>query len=71
MEPMEGAGDRKDAETLLAHTGWMRSLALSLVRDPSSADDLVTDTLVAAIERQQVVDKSLGGWAFPSRPSLT
>lgn len=33
-------------ETLLAHAGWMRALALGLVRDPSAADDAALATLL-------------------------
>ena len=39
-----------DLKTLLENTAWVRALARSLVADPHTADDLVQDTLVAAIE---------------------
>jgi RNA polymerase sigma-70 factor (ECF subfamily) len=59
---MEAARPPKDAEALLAHTGWMRSLASSLVRDPLQADDLVQDAFVAAIERRERAPENLRGW---------
>lgn len=36
-------------EALLAHAGWMRALALGLVRDGHAADDVVQDAAPAAI----------------------
>jgi DNA-directed RNA polymerase specialized sigma24 family protein len=39
-----------DTEALLAHAGWVRGLALQLVRDAAEAEDLAQDTLVAALE---------------------
>ncbi len=41
-----------NADSLLAELDWIRSLALQLVRDVAKADDLVQETLVAALERQ-------------------
>src|SRR5215510_10676726 len=40
-----------EIEELLSHAGWLRRLAGSLVRDDSSADDLVQNTWVAAMRR--------------------
>src|SRR5687768_9742589 len=40
-----------DAETLLAQAGWVRALALRLVHEESGADDVLQDTLTAALER--------------------
>ncbi len=40
-------------DELLAHAGWIQSLARSLVRDPATADDLVQDTWVAAMRGQR------------------
>ncbi len=45
-----------DLKTLLENTAWVRALARSLVADPHAADDLVQDTLVAAIEHPPVVE---------------
>jgi RNA polymerase sigma-70 factor (ECF subfamily) len=36
-------------DELLAHAGWVRELALALVGDAASADDLVQDTWIAAM----------------------
>src|SRR5205814_10341316 len=36
-------------EELLAHAGWVRALARELVRDASTADDLVQETWLAAL----------------------
>jgi len=60
--PGQTADRRRDAEALLAPTGWMRSLALQLARDPAGADDLVQDTLVAALERRAAPGPGLGAW---------
>lgn len=38
-------------EELLAHTGWIRALARSLVVDPQAADDIAQDTMLTALER--------------------
>ena len=38
-----------ESEALLIHAGWVRRLALALVRDPAEADDLVQDTWLAAV----------------------
>jgi RNA polymerase sigma-70 factor (ECF subfamily) len=53
------APDRRDPEVLLAHAGWIRALARSLVRDASAADDLVQDTWLAAFEHPLRSDGSL------------
>jgi RNA polymerase sigma-70 factor (ECF subfamily) len=39
-----------DPELLLREHAWLRRLAYSLAADPGSADDLVQDTWVAALE---------------------
>ena len=41
-------------DDLLAHAGWVRGLALSLVRDPGAADDLVQETWLAAMRRKEI-----------------
>ncbi|MCZ6598622.1 MAG: sigma-70 family RNA polymerase sigma factor, partial [Planctomycetota bacterium] len=53
---------RFDIERLLAHTGWVKSLARSLVRDPAGADDLAQDTLVAALDRAPSPEPGLKRW---------
>lgn len=45
------AARRIDPELLLAQAGWLRGLALRLVRDDAGADDVVQETMVAALER--------------------
>ena len=48
-------------EDLLAHADWVRRLAHSLVRDPATADDVVQETFLAALERPPQV-KSARAW---------
>ncbi len=47
---------------LLEHDGWLRGLAKNLVSDPHSADDLVQETLLAAISRGPSRRGNLRGW---------
>lgn len=49
-------------EDLLAQSGWMRELALSLLGDPAAADDVVQETWIAAIERPPLGDRPLEPW---------
>jgi RNA polymerase sigma-70 factor (ECF subfamily) len=49
-------------EELLAHAGWLRALARSLVADPATADDLVQDTWVAALRHPPDRDRPLRPW---------
>jgi RNA polymerase sigma-70 factor (ECF subfamily) len=51
-----------EIEELLAHAGWLRSLARSLIADPAAADDLVQDTWVAALRRPPLADRSPRPW---------
>ncbi|MEE8142320.1 MAG: sigma-70 family RNA polymerase sigma factor [Planctomycetota bacterium] len=51
-----------NAEDLLAHVGWLRSLARSLVRDPHLAEDLSQETCVAALENPPPESRSLRSW---------
>lgn len=51
-----------DAETLLRHAGWVRALALRLVRDPDRADDLAQETCLAALRQRPDVSSPLRGW---------
>ncbi|HTF86994.1 MAG TPA: sigma-70 family RNA polymerase sigma factor [Planctomycetota bacterium] len=47
---------------LLAHAGWMRALAGSLVADAASADDVVQESLVAALHRPPAPGRPLEAW---------
>ena len=49
-------------EALLAETAWMRTLARALVRDADAADDLVQDTVVAALRAKPELDRGLRPW---------
>ncbi|TAH36766.1 MAG: sigma-70 family RNA polymerase sigma factor [Planctomycetota bacterium] len=51
-----------DTEALLAHAGWVRAVAHSLLADPDSAEDLAQDTFLAALERQPEQVTSVSGW---------
>ena len=47
-----------EMDALLSHAGWLRDLALNLVRDPSLADDLVQETWVAALAERSAPVRS-------------
>jgi RNA polymerase sigma-70 factor (ECF subfamily) len=49
-------------ESLLAHTGWMRRLARSLVRDDAQADDVVQDAMAAALRSPPRDAVALPAW---------
>ena len=51
-----------DVEALLAHAGWIRSLARKLVADSSRAEDLVQRTFVAALEHPPAPATPLRRW---------
>ena len=53
---------RTDTEALLAHAGWMRALAFSLLGDSSAADDVVQDATVAALVHPPAGDVGLEPW---------
>jgi len=54
--------ERSSAE-LLAQVGWVRALARELVpADPFLAEDVVQDTVLAALRRPPDGERSLGGW---------
>lgn len=53
-------------ETLLAHTGWMRRLARTLVRDDAQADDVVQDAVVAALRTPPRDPLALPAWLATS-----
>jgi len=54
--------DAYDPERLLGEAGWMRSLARTLVADEASAEDIVQDTLLAAVERPPAERGHIGAW---------
>jgi RNA polymerase sigma factor (sigma-70 family) len=54
------AADR--LEQLVAETGWLRRLALSLVHDQAAAEDIAHDTLLIAAERPPPEDRPLRPW---------
>lgn len=49
-------------EELLAHAGWIRGLAGSLLRDPAAADDLAQETWLAVLRRPPPGDRPLRPW---------
>ncbi len=49
-------------EALLSEAGWLRALAQSLVSDPATADDLVQETWLAALQHPPSVDRPLRPW---------
>jgi len=51
-----------DPEALLAHAGWVRGLARSLVLDPHQAEDVVQQTWLAVIERPPHHAGNLTAW---------
>jgi len=53
---------RLEPEALLAHAGWLRQLAASLVSDPGTADDVVQDTWLAALRHAPADDRPLEPW---------
>jgi len=58
-----GFDARFDAGDVLAHTGWVRALARSLLRsDPALADDLAQEACLAALGRPTLAGGSLTGW---------
>ena len=51
-----------DPEELLAHSGWMKSLARGLVRDEATAEDLVQQAYAVALERPPRDHGALPAW---------
>ena len=51
-----------DPQQLLAHSGWMRGLAMQLLGDAHRADDAVQDALVAAMESRPGHPRNLKSW---------
>jgi RNA polymerase sigma-70 factor (ECF subfamily) len=56
---MDAIASETEIERLLAHSAWLSALARRLVRDPSTADDLVQDTWQAALRAPKGSDR---GW---------
>jgi len=50
------------ADRLMAHTGWVRRLARTLVRAPAAADDLAHDALLVALDRPPEVREGIRSW---------
>src|SRR5262245_21495357 len=59
---MEPRAARLDQEALLANAGWLHALAASLVRDPATADDLVQDTWLVALQHPPRNEGSTQAW---------
>ena len=49
-------------DSLLAHAGFVRAIARTLVRDESRVDDIVQETWVAALEHPPRHRRSLRAW---------
>ncbi|MEM7200032.1 MAG: RNA polymerase sigma factor [Planctomycetota bacterium] len=49
-------------DALTRRLGWLRGLARHLVRDDAAAEDLVQDTVVAALTRPPQLDRPLEPW---------
>ncbi len=60
---MEHDASRPAGEELLANLGWVRRLALAIVRDSSAADDVTQEVARVALERDEPVPASgLRAW---------
>ncbi len=55
-------GPAVSIDELLAHSGWVRALARSLVRDAAAADDLVQQTWMRVLETPAELRSSSPGW---------
>ncbi|MHC4939894.1 MAG: sigma-70 family RNA polymerase sigma factor [Planctomycetota bacterium] len=49
-------------EALLEHVGFLRAIALGMLRNEADAEDVVQQTLVAAMEKPPADDRNLKGW---------
>jgi RNA polymerase sigma-70 factor (ECF subfamily) len=56
------SAETPDVQKLLAHASWVRALAHGLVADSASAEDVVQDTWVAALECGPREEHSVRGW---------
>ena len=52
----------RDADLLLSHAGFLRNVARSLLLDDQQADDVVQQTLIAALEKPPSEQGNLKGW---------
>jgi RNA polymerase sigma-70 factor (ECF subfamily) len=59
---MNGIGPGLGLTELMTHAGWLRRLAVSLVRDADVADDVVQATLVAAWAQPPATDRDVRPW---------
>jgi RNA polymerase sigma-70 factor (ECF subfamily) len=59
---MNGIGPGLGLTELMTHAGWLRRLAVSLVRDADVADDVVQATLVAAWAQPPASDRDVRPW---------
>jgi len=59
---MEPSSRAFNVELLLSESEWIRSLARSLVGDRDAAEDVVQETLLAALRRRPAVRESLRPW---------
>lgn len=62
MSTNSAAQDDFPLDELTAHAAWLRRLALRLVRDAATADDLVQEAWLAALERPPATDRPLRPW---------
>jgi RNA polymerase sigma factor (sigma-70 family) len=62
MRAMAHPVPRIDPEELLAHAGWVRKLARRLVGDSQSADDVLQQTLLTAMEHEPRPGVPLRPW---------
>ena len=59
---MEPIAQSFAVDQLLSNVSWLRALAVRLVRDEATAEDLTHETLVAALEHQPATNRSLRPW---------
>ncbi|QDV07870.1 ECF RNA polymerase sigma factor SigL [Planctomycetes bacterium Poly30] len=59
---LSSSGPGIGPEDYESHAAWLRRLARSLVRDPSTADDLVQETWLSALRSGPSPDESLRPW---------
>jgi RNA polymerase sigma factor (sigma-70 family) len=59
---MNGMGQSLGLPELMTHAGWLRRLAVSLVRDGDVADDIVQSTLVTAWSQPPGTDRDVRPW---------
>jgi len=59
---MNPAVSHPSPDALLEHVGFLRSIALGLLRNEADAEDVVQQTLVAALEKPPQDGSNLKGW---------